>query len=158
MIGEQDKKAIDHWVAKFPEENKQSAVIAALTIVQESHGGYLTEPLMDSVAEYLDLPKIAVYEVASFYTLFDVKPVGRNKIYLCTNVSCMLCGSDAIADHLKKRLGVEFGGTSADGKFTLKEAECLAACDGAPMMQINKKTYTHLTTEKVDTILDQLKS
>lgn len=150
------RNQIDHWLKKFPTEQKQSAVIAALTIVQQENGGWLTEDLMDAVAAYLGMPKIAVYEVATFYTMFELKPVGKHKISVCTNISCQLCGCDAIAAHLKNKLGIDWGQTTADGKFTLKSVECLAACGGAPMMQIGAVYYENLTPQKVDEILASL--
>jgi NADH-quinone oxidoreductase subunit E len=147
---------IDREIAKYPAEWKQSAVMAALRIVQDANGGWLTEALMDQVADYLDMPPIAVYEVATFYSMYELKPVGRHKICLCTNVSCMINGSDSIYDHLKKRLGIGFGEVTEDGKFSIKEVECLGACGGAPMMQIGHKYYENLTPELVDSILDGL--
>ena len=129
---------------------------AALKIVQAENNGWLSREWMDAVADYLGMPKIAVYEVATFYDMFHLEPVGRHVIDVCTNVSCMLSGCDKIVSHLKKRLQVDFEGTSADGKFTLREVECLAACAGAPMFQIGKKYYEHLTPEKVDAILNEL--
>lgn len=147
---------IDTWIAKYPPEFKQSAVMPALTIVQEANGGWLTTPLMDAVAAYLEMSPIAVYEVATFYSMYEHKPVGKHKICVCTNVSCMLCGSDEIVSHLQKRLGVGFGQVTPDGKFSLKEVECLAACGNAPMFQIGKTYYENLTPEKVDRILDGL--
>lgn len=147
---------IDQWIAKYPEEWRQSACMAALRIVQDDNGGHLTQALMDQVADYLDMPPIAVYEVATFYSMYEHKPVGRNKICVCTNVSCMLCGSDGIVDHLKERLGISFGEVTEDGKFSLKEVECLGACVGAPMMQIGTKYYENLTPELVDQILEEL--
>jgi NADH-quinone oxidoreductase subunit E len=128
-------------------------VMAALRIVQDQNGGYLTSDLIDAVAEYLDMPSIAVYEVASFYSMYELEPVGRHKICLCTNVSCMLCGSDDILAYLQKKLGIGFGETTQDGRFTLKEVECLGACGGAPMMQIHNKYYENLTPERIDEIL-----
>ncbi len=151
-------KKIDKHLAKFPAEQKRSAVIGALMAVQHYNKGYLTVPLMDAVADYLDLPGIAVYEVASFYSMFETEPVGLNSISVCTNVSCMLRGADEILQHIEKRLGVKVGESTEDRKFHLKhEEECLAACCGAPMMQVNHKYYEDLTTEKVDAILDQFK-
>ena len=150
------RSEIDKWIAKFPADQKQSAVIPALTIVQDDNGGYLTEPLMDAVAVYLEMPKIAVYEVATFYSMYELKPVGRHKICVCTNISCMLRNSDGIVEHIKNKLGIGFGETTEDNRFTLKEVECLAACRGAPMMQIGPHYYENLTPEKVDTILDSL--
>lgn len=147
---------IDNWVANYPGDQKQSAVMPALRIVQEANGGWLTRELMDAVAEYLEMPPIAVYEVASFYSMYEHKPVGRHKISVCTNISCLLCGSEEIVAHLEKKLGVKMGQTTADGKFTLKEVECLGACVGAPMFQIGTDYYEHLTPEKIDSILDKL--
>ena len=147
---------IDRWIAKYPEEWRQSAVMAALQIVQENNGGYLTQELMDQVAAYLDMPPIAVYEVATFYSMYELKPVGRHKVCVCTNVSCMINGSDKIVEHMEKKLGIKLGETTGDGKFTLKEVECLGACGGAPMFQIGTKYYENLTTELVDSILEGL--
>ena len=147
---------IDQWIAKYPSEWKQSAVMAALRIVQDANGGFLTQELMDQVADYLDMPPIAVYEVATFYSMYERDRVGRHKICVCTNVSCMICGSDSIVDHLQKRLGIRLGETTEDGRFTLKEVECLGACGGAPMFQIGKQYYENLTPELVDSILDSL--
>ncbi len=123
---------------------------------QEENGGWLTDDLMTGVAEYLGLPKIAAYEVATFYSMFNLNPVGRYIINVCTNISCMLSGSEKVVEHLKKRLGVELGETTQDGKFTLREVECLAACAAAPMFQIGKKYYETLTPEKIDAILAEL--
>jgi NADH-quinone oxidoreductase subunit E len=150
---------IDRWVSKFPADRKRSAVLAALREVQHENGGYLTTALMDAVAEYLELPPITVYEVASFYSMFELKPVGRHSISVCTNVSCMLRGSDEIVAHIENKLGIKTGQSTADGKFYLKnEEECLAACVRAPMMQIDHIYYEDLTPEKVDQILDNLES
>lgn len=146
-------KDIDKVLAKFPANQRQSAVISALMIVQKSNKGWLTTELMDLVAEYIGMPKIAVYEVASFYTLFDLQPVGRHKIYVCTNISCMLKGSDTIVEHLRSKLNINFNETTADRKFTLKSAECLGACGGAPMMQLDNTYHENLTPEKLDQIL-----
>jgi NADH-quinone oxidoreductase subunit E len=147
---------IDREIAKYPPEWKQSAVMATLRLLQERNGGWLTERLMDDAAAYLDMPAIAVYEVATFYSMYDLKPVGRHKICVCTNVSCMISGSDRIVEHLEGRLGVKLGGTTPDGRYTLKEVECLGACGGAPMMQIGRQYYENLTPEVVDSILDGL--
>jgi NADH-quinone oxidoreductase subunit E len=147
---------IDREIAKYPPEWRQSACMAALRIVQESNGGWLTQALMDDVAAYLDMPDMAVYEVATFYSMYELKPVGRHKICVCTNVSCMINGSDQIVDHLEKRLDCKLGETSSDGRVTLKEVECLGACGGAPMMQVGKQYYENLTPEIVDSILDGL--
>ena len=147
---------IDAWIAKYPDGWQQSACMGALMVVQDMNGGYLTRELMDRVADYLDMPSIAVYEVATFYSMYEHKPVGRHKICLCTNVSCMINGSDNILEHLNNRLGIGFGEVTGDGKFSLKEVECLGACGGAPMMQIGHTYYENLTPELVDQILDGL--
>ncbi len=153
MISAEALAQIDHWLAKYLPEKKMSAVIPALTIVQDENGGWLSNNLMDAVAAYLGMPTIAVYEVATFYSMFELKPVGRHKIAVCTNISCMLRGSDEILHHLEKNLGVRPGETTADGKFTVKEVECLAACGGAPMFMIGMRYYENLTPDKVDEIL-----
>ncbi len=155
-LSEHVRAEIDRWRAKFPEGRQRSAVIAALHAVQhEQH--YLTPDSMQAVADYLQLPPIQVFEVAAFYSMFETRPVGRHSISVCTNISCMLCGGDRILDHVKNRLGVEPGQSTADGKFFLKqEWECLAACTGAPMMMIDHKYYENLTPERVDEILDTL--
>lgn len=147
---------IDSWIQRYPANEKRSGVMQALTFAQEDNGGWLTEELMDAVADYLGMPKIAVYEVVSFYTMYNVKPVGRHVINVCTNISCMLNGSEKIVDHLKQHLNVELGGTTSDGKFTLRQVECLAACAGAPMFQIGKHYHENLTPEKIDAILAKL--
>ena len=147
---------IDDWLSRYPIDQKQSAVLGALRAVQHEDG-YLSVEKMDAVAEYLEMPAIAVYEVASFYSMFELKPVGKHTLSVCTNLSCMLCGSDEIVEHLKNKLGIELGESTEDGKFYLKqEEECLAACCGAPMMQVNHIYHENLTTEKVDKILEEL--
>lgn len=143
---------IDKEIAKYPPEHKMSAVMAALRIAQDEHG-WLSVPLMDQVAEVLEMRPIQVYEVATFYSMYEVNPVGRHKICVCTNVSCLLCGSDDVVEYLKQKLGIGFGETTADGRFTLKEVECLAACGGAPVCQIGRKYYENLTPQKIDEIL-----
>jgi NADH-quinone oxidoreductase subunit E len=158
LLSEHTRHEIDHWVAKFPPERKRSAVIAALRAAQHQNQGYLTNELMDAIAAYLSLPPIQVYEVASFYSMFETKPAGRLHISVCTNISCMLCGSDRIVEHLEKRLGIKTGESTPDGKFFLKrEEECLAACNNAPMMMIDHVYYENLTPEKVDQVLASLK-
>ncbi|MDH4166039.1 MAG: NADH-quinone oxidoreductase subunit NuoE [Gammaproteobacteria bacterium] len=148
---------IDHWLAKFPADRRRSAVIAALHAVQHEKG-YLPQESMDAVAGYLGIPPIQVYEVASFYSMFETKPCGRHHISVCTNISCMLCGGEDILAHLEKRLGIKVGESTADGRFYLKqEEECLAACNGAPMMMVNHVYFEHLTPAKVDQILDDHK-
>lgn len=152
------REQIDRWLLRFPPERKRSGVIEALRIVQDENNGWLSTELMDAVAAYLDLPNIAVYEVATFYTLYNLEPVGKNVIDVCTNISCMLADSAKILAHLKQRLGIEVNQTTSDGKFTLREVECLGACVNAPMFQVGKKYYLNLTPEKVDAILAELKA
>lgn len=156
LFTEEVRADIDRWIAKYPADWKQSAVMAALRIVQDANGGHLTSDLMDDVAFYLDMPPIAVYEVATFYSMYEMKPVGRHKICICTNVSCMINDSDQIVGHLENKLGISFGEVTEDGRFSLKEVECLGACGGAPMMQIGNKYYENLTPELVDSILEGL--
>lgn len=157
-LSEHVREEIDHWVAKFPPDRKRSAVISALHAVQHENRGFLTADLMDAVAEYLELPNILVYEVASFYSMFETKPVGRHHISVCTNISCMLRGSREIVDHVEKRLGIKTGDSTPDGRIYLKrEEECLAACCGAPMMMVDHVYHENLTPQSVDKILDELK-
>lgn len=155
MLSVESLKKIDREIAKYPPDFKSSAVLAALHIAQADQG-WLSVPTMDFVAEYLGMRPIQVYEVATFYSMYDLKPVGRHKISVCTNISCLLCGSDEIVAHLKRTLGIGFGETTADGRFTLKEVECLAACGGAPMFQIGPIYYENLTPQRVDEILAAL--
>lgn len=151
------REVIDMWLAKFPVDQKQSAVLAALREAQHENNGYLTLPLMDAVAEYLEMPNIAVYEVATFYSMLEMKPVGRHSISVCTNISCMLRGADDIVEHIEKKCGIKAGESTEDGRIYLKqEEECLAACCGAPMMMVDHKYYENLTPDKVDQILNEL--
>lgn len=156
LINSASREDIDQWVAKYPKEQKQSAVMAALRIVQDQNGGWLTTELMDAVAEYLDMDKIHVYEVATFYSMYEHKPVGKHKVCVCTNISCMVRGSGKIVEHLENKLLIKLGETTEDKRFTLKEVECLGACSGAPMIQIGEQYYENLDAEKIDTILDNL--
>jgi len=157
LLSAHARAEIDHWLTRYPADRKQSAVLAALREVQHENQGYLTTELMDAVADYLDLPPIAVYEVATFYSMFETRPVGRHSIAVCTNISCMLRGGDMVLAHIEKKLGIKLGESTPDGKFYLKrEEECLAACCGAPMMQVDHVYYEHLTPEKVDQVLDSL--
>ena len=156
FLSEKLKTEINDWLARYPEGQRQSAVLAALRAVQhEDH--YLSRDKMDAVADYIGMPEIAVYEVASFYSMFNLEPVGRNEIAICTNISCMLRGSDTIVSYLEKKLDIKLGESTSDGKFFLKkEEECLAACCGAPMMQVNHVYHENLTSEKIDKILEGL--
>jgi NADH-quinone oxidoreductase subunit E len=158
QLSQHVREEIDHWVAKFPPERKRSAVISALHAVQHENNGFLTTDLMDAVAEYLGLANIQVYEVASFYSMFETKPVGRHHVSICTNISCMLRGSQEIVDHVEKKLGIKVGESTADGRIYLKrEEECLAACVNAPMLMVDHVYHEKLTPASVDTILDELK-
>ena len=148
---------IDRGVERFPEGRQRSAVIGALLAVQHENQGFLTRELMDAVAEYLELPPIQVYEVATFYSMLETRPVGRHCISVCTNISCMLRGSDRIVRYLEQKLGVKLGESTADGRFYLKrEEECLAACCGAPMMMVDHTYHENLTPEKAGRIVDGL--
>mgnify|MGYP002713109972 FL=1 len=157
LLSAHTREEIDNWIKRYPAEQKKSALLAALREVQHQNNGFLTVELMDAVADYLELSKIEVYEVASFYSMYELQPVARHNIAVCTNVCCMLMGSDSIVDHLESKLGIKLGESTADGRIYLKkEEECLAACAGGPMMQVNHKYYTDLTPEKVDEIIDAL--
>jgi NADH-quinone oxidoreductase subunit E len=158
VLSHHTREEIDRWLKKYPPDQKQSAVLAALREVQHENKGFLTVPLMDAVADYLGMPRIAVYEVASFYSMLETKPVGRHSISVCTNISCMLCGADDIVAYIEKKLGIKTGETTKDGRVYLKrEEECLAACCGGPMMMVDHVYHEHLTPEKIDRILDGLK-
>jgi NADH-quinone oxidoreductase subunit E len=151
------REEIDHWKARFPEGRQRSAVIGALHAAQHENGGFLTAEIMNAVAEYLDLPTIQVYEVATFYSMFQTKPVGRHNVAICTNISCMLRGAESIVEHVEKKLDTKVGESTADGRIYLKrEEECLAACCGAPMMMVDHVYHENLTTDEVDKILDGL--
>lgn len=156
LLSEQSTADIDIWIAKYPEEQKQSAVMAALRIAQDQNGGWLTNDLMNAVAAYLDMPRIAVYEVATFYSMYEHQPVGRHKICVCNSISCLLNGSEKTIDYLQEKLDVRIGEVTPDGKFSIKEVECLGACVGAPAMMIGKQYYENLTVEKIDQILEGL--
>lgn len=156
LLTPESRAEIDTWVAKYPADRKQSAVMAALRIAQDQNGGWLSTDLIDAVADYVQMETIAVYEVATFYSMYELEAVGRHKIAVCTNISCLLRGSEDIVAYLEKRLGIKMGETTADGRFTLKEVECLGACVGAPMCQIGRQYHELLTPEKIDAILDQL--
>jgi NADH-quinone oxidoreductase subunit E len=156
LLNEHTRHEIDEWVARFPEGRQRSAVLSALRFTQEQNNGYLTSDLMDAVAEYLDLPPIQVYEVASFYSMFETSPCGRHHVSVCTNISCMLNGGEDILAYCEKKLGIKTGESTADGRIFLKqEEECLAAC--APMMMVDHIFHEYLTPAKVDDVLDKLK-
>ena len=158
LLSEKTRSEIDHWVAKFPPGLQRSASLAALRAAQEQNEGYLTADLMDAVAEYLKLPPIQVYEVASFYSMFETHPCGRHHVSICTNISCMLRGGEELLAHAQRKLGIRVNQSTADGRIFLKrEEECLAACTGAPMMMVDHVFHEQLTPEKLDAILDALK-
>lgn len=159
LLEAQTRKTIDHWRAKFPEglDGRRSAIVQSLVAVQEQNGGWVNSDLMDAVADYLEVPPVWVYEVATFYSMIETEKVGRHSISICTNISCMLCGADRIVEHVENKLGTTIGRTTEDGRIFLKrEEECLAACTGAPMMIVDGHYHENLTPEKVDEILDGL--
>jgi NADH-quinone oxidoreductase subunit E len=149
---------INDWIARFPAGRQRSATLSALRFAQEQNDGFLTPQLMDAVAEYLRLPSIQVYEVASFYSMFETHPCGRHHVSVCTNISCWLNGAEDILAHCERKLGIKVGESTPDKRIFLKqEEECLAACTGAPMMMVDHQFHEHLTPERVDRILDDLK-
>ena len=157
MLSTESLARIDRELTKYPADRRQAAVTAALHIAQEEKG-WLSQDTIAYVADYLGIPAIAALEVATFYSMFQLEPLGKYKITVCTNISCMLRDSDVIVDHLNKCLGIGFNQTTPDGKFTLKEGECMGACGGAPLFHINNtKMYEYLTPEKIDEILEGLK-
>jgi NADH-quinone oxidoreductase subunit E len=148
---------IDREVAKYPADQKQSAVMAALAIAQDEKG-WLSTATMDFVAQYLGMPPVAVYEVATFYTMYNLKPVGRHKLTICTNLPCALQGANDAAEHLKKKLGIDFNETTADGCITLKEGECMGACGDAPVvLDNNKRMLCGMTPDRLDKLIEELK-
>ena len=157
MLTQETLARFDREVAKYPAEQKQSAVMACLTLAQVGKG-WLAKETIAFVADYLGIPAIAAEEVATFYNMYDLQPVGKHKITICTNISCMLRGSDEIVDHLQKKLKVGFNEVTKDGQFCLKEGECMGCCGGAPLMHINNtQMHEFLTPAKVDEILEGLK-
>ena len=158
MLTKKTIQKIDKELKKFPDDQKQSAIIAALQIIL-TENGFLTNDLIAMAADYLDMPKIAAMEVATFYNMFELKPAGKYKISICTNISCALRDADDIVCHLKKKLKIDFNEVTKDKKFSLKESECMGACGGAPLMTVNnQKMYEYLTPQKVDQILEELDS
>ena len=157
MLSAESLKKIDREIAKYPADQKQSAVMGALIIAQDEKG-WLSNDTMDAVAKYLDMPAVAVYEVATFYSMYNLQPTGKYKITICTCLPCGLQGALAAADHLREKLGVDFNETTADGKFTLKEGECMGACAMAPVLLVNnKKMHDYMTNEKLDQLIKDLK-
>jgi NADH-quinone oxidoreductase subunit E len=158
LLAPETTREIDHWVGKFPPGRQRSACIAALRAAQEQNRGFLTADLMDAVAEYLRLPPIQVYEVASFYSMFATHPCGRHHVSICTNISCMLNGAEALVAQAEKKLGIRLNESTADGRIFLKhEEECLGACTGSPMMMVDHVFHEQLTPEKLAAVLDELK-
>jgi len=157
LLNEGTRASIDHWVSKFPPEHKRSALIQALIAAQHQNGGWVSKDMIESVADYLDLPPVWAFEVASFYSMLDQKPVGRNKVNICTNISCWLNGAEDMVSHIENKLGIKLGETTADDRITLiVEEECIAACCGAPAMVVNGHYHENLDTDKIDKILDGL--
>ena len=158
LLNDHTRHEIDEWIGRFPTGRHRSAVLSALRFTQEQNDGFLTPELMDGVAEYLRLPSIQVYEVATFYSMFETHPCGRHHVSICTNISCMLNGAEDLVAHCEKKLGIKLGESTPDGRiFLKKEEECLAACTGAPMMMVDHVFHEYLTPEKVDKVLDELK-
>jgi NADH-quinone oxidoreductase subunit E len=157
MLDETTRSTIDHWLTKFPPDKKRSALIQSLIAAQNQNDGWLTRELIEAVADYLDLPAVWAHEVASFYSMFDRQPTGRHKVNICTNISCWLNGAEDILDHAEKKLGINVGETTEDGRVTLiREEECLAACCGAPMMVVDGHYFENLDEQRIDEILDSL--
>ena len=157
MLTTDSLRKIDREIAKYPPEQKQSAVIGALIIAQDEKG-WLSSELMDYVAGYLDMPAVAVYEVATFYSMYNLEKTGRHKLTLCTCLPCGLQGALDAADHLRARLGIDFNETTADGRFTLKEGECMGACAMAPVVLVNnKKMHDYMSKDKLDRLIEELK-
>lgn len=157
QLSEQAVKKIDREIAKYPADQKQSAVMAALAIAQDEKG-WLTPEVMQDVANYLGMPAIAVQEVATFYAMYNLKPLGKHKITICTNLPCALSGGEAAANYLKEKLGVDFLGTTSDGAFTLQEGECMGACGDSPVLLVNnKRMCSHMSNEKIDALVEELK-
>lgn len=156
MLSEQAKQLIDREIAKYPADQKQSAVMAALEIAQNEHG-WLPNEVIEAVANYLDMPPVAAFEVATFYNMYDLAPVGKYKITVCTNLPCALSGGVHAADYVKQKLGIDFNQTTPDGKFTLKEGECMGACGDAPVLLVNnRRMCSWMTPEKIDAMLAEL--
>ncbi|MEO0997144.1 MAG: NAD(P)H-dependent oxidoreductase subunit E [Pseudomonadota bacterium] len=157
VLSEHVRHEIDRWIERFPEDQKRSAVIGALHAAQHENHGFVTNEQMNAIAGYLSLEPIQVYEIASFYSMFETRPVGRHSVSVCTNVSCMLRGGEELVGHVEKKLGIKLGESTEDGRIFLKrEEECLAACCGAPMMMVDHVYHENLTAERVDEILDAL--
>ena len=157
LLTEQAYKKIDRELAKFPADQRQSAVMAALAIAQDETG-WLAPEVMQDIADYIGMPAIAVQEVATFYNMYNLKPLGKQKITICTNLPCALSGGEKAANHLKEKLGIDYRQTTADGNFTLVEGECMGACGDAPVLLVNnKRMCSHMSNDKIDSLLEELK-
>ncbi len=157
LLSDATRAHIDEWLAKYPHDQRRSALIGALHAAQDQNEGWLSQEIMQAVGEYLEIPAVWVYEAANFYSMFFTEPAGKNKVAICTNISCMLRGADEVVKYAESKLGIKLGETTADGQITLvKEEECVAACTGAPMMIINGHYHENLTTEKIDQLLGGL--
>ena len=156
LLSDAVKQDVDKWLAKYPADQRRSAVIPGLHIVQAANNGSLDNDLIEALADYLEIPRIAAFEVATFYSNYEHKPVGKYKIGICSSIACKLRGSDSITAHFKDKLGVGFGETTADGQYTLKHVECLGACVNAPVVQVGDTYHEDLTPEKVDKLLEEL--
>jgi NADH-quinone oxidoreductase subunit E len=157
LLSEQAYKKIDRELAKFPTDQRQSAVMAALAIAQDEHG-WVSPEVMQDLADYIGMPAIAVQEVATFYNMYDLKPIGKHKVTICTNLPCALSGGEKAAAYLKEKLGIDYRQTTADGQFTLVEGECMGACGDSPVLLVNnKRMCSHMSNEKIDALLTELK-
>lgn len=157
LLSKETQAHIDIWLAKYPQDQRRSAVIGALHAAQEQNGGWLSQEIMQAVGQYLEIPAIWVYEAASFYSMFFTEPCGQHKVSICTNISCMLNGAEQIVEHAEQKLGIKLGETTEDGRITLvREEECVAACVGAPVMLIDGHYHENLTNDKIDELLNGL--
>lgn len=157
LLSEQAYKKIDRELAKFPADQRQSAVMAALAIAQDEYG-WVSPEVMQDLADYIGMPAIAVQEVATFYNMYDLKPIGKHKVTICTNLPCALSGGEKAAAYLKEKLGIDYRQTTADGRFTLVEGECMGACGDSPVLLVNnKRMCSHMSNEKIDALLAELK-
>jgi len=157
LLSTETLRVIDQWAAKFPADKKRSALIQSLIAAQAQNGGWLTRDLIEAVAAYLELPPVWAHEVVSFYSMLDLKPMGRHKVNICTNISCWLNGAENLVEYVENKLGISTGETTPDGRISLiREEECLAACCGAPMMVVDGHYHEQLNKEKLDAILDGL--
>lgn len=157
LLSEQSYKKIDREIAKYPADQRQSAVMSALAIAQDEKG-WLSPEVMQEIADYLRMPAIAVQEVATFYAMYNLQPIGKSKVTVCTNLPCALSGGEKAAHYLKEKLGIDYKQTTEDGKFTLMEGECMGACGDAPVLLVNnKRMCSHMSNEKIDALLEELK-